>query len=308
MVPPMLATPGPLPEGPGWAYEFKWDGIRAVAMVEGGRTRLYARSGAEVTTAYPELRHLGEAFADAVIDGEVVVFDAKGRPSFQDLAERMHVREKARAARLAASLPVTYLAFDVLRLDGVDLFDTPYEGRREILEGLSFGARTAVPPTFDDGEATVAASLENQLEGVVAKRLGSLYRPGVRSPDWIKVKLDETAEFVVGGWRAGKRELGALLVGVPDPETGGLLFRGRVGGGISNAAERTLLATLRPLTVATSPFGASVPREDARAAVWCRPEIVVELRFGNRTRDDRLRFPRFLRLRPDLMPEDVHDG
>jgi bifunctional non-homologous end joining protein LigD len=308
MLAPMLATPGPLPEEPGWAYEFKWDGIRAVTIVEGGRTRLYARSGAEVTTAYPELRHLGDAFADAIIDGEVVVFDAKGRPSFQDLAERMHVREQARAARLASTLPVTYLAFDVLRADGVDLFDTAYERRREILEGLAFGARTAVPPTFDDGAATVAASLENQLEGVVAKRLGSLYRPGLRSPDWIKVKLDETAEFVVGGWRAGKRELGALLVGVPDPATGGLLFRGRVGGGISNAAERILLATLRPLTVRESPFGGSIPREDARAAVWCRPQVVVELRFGNRTRDDRLRFPRFLRLRPDLTPEDVHDG
>ena len=150
MLAPMLATPGPLPEGPGWSYEFKWDGIRALAVVQGGRTRLYARSGAEVTTAYPELRHLGEAFDDAVIDGEVVVLDEKGRPSFQDLAERMHVREKTRAARLAATLPVTYLAFDVLRADGVDLFDTPYERRRELLEELSFGARTVVPPVFDD--------------------------------------------------------------------------------------------------------------------------------------------------------------
>jgi bifunctional non-homologous end joining protein LigD len=308
MLAPMLATPGPLPEGPGWSYEFKWDGIRALAIVQGGRTRLFARSGAEVTTAYPELRHLGAAFDDAVIDGEVVVLDDKGRPSFQDLAERMHVREKARAARLSAALPVTYLAFDVLRADGVELFDTPYEQRRALLEELSFGARTVVPPVFDDGAATVAASLENQLEGVVAKRLGSLYRPGLRSPDWIKVKLDETAEFVIGGWRAGKRELGSLLVGVPDPATGGLLFRGRVGGGISAAAERKLLSTLKPLTVAASPFGGSIPREDARAAVWSRPEIVVELRFGNRTRDDRLRFPRFLRLRPDLTPEDVHDG
>jgi bifunctional non-homologous end joining protein LigD len=308
MLAPMLATPGPLPEGSGWSYEFKWDGIRALAIVQGGRTRLFARSGAEVTTAYPELRHLGEAFDDAVVDGEVVVLDAKGHPSFQDLAERMHVREKARAARLAAALPVTYLAFDVLRADGVDLFDTPYERRREILENLAFGARTVVPPVFDDGAATVAASLENQLEGVVAKRLGSLYRPGLRSPDWIKVKLDETAEFVVGGWRAGKRELGSLLVGVPNPATGGLLFRGRVGGGISAAAERKLLATLRPLTVTASPFGNSIPREDARQAVWCRPQILVELRFCNRTRDDRLRFPRFLRLRPDLTPEDVHDG
>jgi bifunctional non-homologous end joining protein LigD len=202
---------------------------------------------------------------------------------------------------------VTYLAFDALRLGGTDLFDLPYTGRREVLEGLELGRRVVVPPTFDDGAATVAASRENELEGVVAKRAASLYRPGLRSPDWIKVKLDETAEFVIGGWRAGKRALGALLVGVPDGRSG-LEFRGRVGGGISAASERLLLDTLRPLTVPTAPFGDTIPREDARQAVWCRPEIVVELRFGNRTWDNRLRFPRFLRLRPDLTPEEVHDG
>jgi bifunctional non-homologous end joining protein LigD len=143
---------------------------------------------------------------------------------------------------------------------------------------------------------------------VVAKRLDSTYRPGARSPDWVKVKADETAEFVVGGWRPGKRALGALLVGVPDAAGGGLAFRGRVGGGISAAAERQLLATLKPLRTDRSPFADAVPREDARMAVWCRPEVVVELKFGNRTRDGRLRFPRFLRLRPDLTPQDVHDA
>jgi bifunctional non-homologous end joining protein LigD len=305
---PMLATPGVLPGGPGWAYEFKWDGVRAIAVVNQGRTRFYARSGAEITAAYPELTHVGAGFDEAVLDGEVVVMDADGRPSFQALAERMHVREAARAARLAAVLPVTYLVFDVLRLGDLDATEVPYTARRDLLEQLTLGARAVVPPSFDDGPATVAASQENRLEGVVAKRLASTYRPGLRSPDWIKVKLEETAEFVIGGWRPGKRALGALLVGVPDPYTGKLAFRGRVGGGISAVAEQQLLATLKPLTVNASPFGDSVPREDARQAVWCRPEVVVEVRFGNRTRDDRLRFPRYLRLRPDLTAEDVHDA
>ena len=147
-------------------------------------------------------------------------------------------------------------------------------------------------------------AVNSQFDRVVAKRLASPYRPGLRTPDWIKVKRDETDEFVVGGWRPGKRALGALLVGVPTP-AGGLAFRGRVGGGISAASERQLLDTLQPLTVVRSPFGNTVPREDARGAVWCRPEVVVELRFGNRTRDGRLRFPRFLRLRPDLSVDDV---
>ena len=303
----MLATPGVLPGGAGWAYELKWDGVRALAVCGAGATRLYARKGHEITVAYPELAGLCADTADAVLDGEVVVFDATGRPSFRDLAERMHVRERHRAARLAASTPVTYLVFDVLRLRGVDLLDVPYESRRLLLEELDLNAtRWMTPPAFDDGAATMAASRENGLEGVVAKRLGSPYRPGIRSPDWIKVKREQTAEFVVGGWRPGARAIGGLLVGVPAPR-GGLLFRGRVGGGISAAAERELADVLHPLVTPTSPFAEPIPREDSRTAVWVRPEVVVELKFAERTRDNRLRFPRFLRLRPDKAPSEVED-
>lgn len=302
----MLASPGVLPSGPGWAFEFKWDGIRAIAVVSGGRTRLYARSGAEVTLAYPELAGVGRGLADSVLDGEVVAMDETGQPSFQVLAERMHVREPARAARLAAAVPVTYLVFDALRAEGEELTGLPYRRRRERLERLALGPRAVVPPSFDDGAATVAASRENRLEGVVAKRADSLYHPGSRTTDWIKVKLEESCEFVVGGWRPGKRALGALLVGVPAP--GGLAYRGRVGGGISGAAERSLLAALEPLSTSRNPFGDSVPREDARGAVWVDPHLVVEVKFGHRTRDGRLRFPRFLRIRPDLAPEEVRDA
>jgi bifunctional non-homologous end joining protein LigD len=303
---PMLASTGPLPSGPGWAYEFKWDGIRAIAIISGGATRLYARSGVEVTAAYPELARIGEGLDDTVLDGEVVTMDEAGRPSFQLLAERMHVREPARAARLAVALPVSYLAFDVLRAAGRDVRASAYTIRREVLEALSLGPRAVIPPSFDDGPATVAASRDNALEGVVAKRVGSHYQPGLRSPDWVKVKLEESCEFVVGGWRPGKRALGALLVGVP--VAAGLTFRGRVGGGISGAAERALLDALRDLSVSQSPFADAVPREDARGAVWVEPRLVVEVKFSHRTRDGRLRFPRFLRIRPDLTPSDVHDA
>ncbi|WP_433055750.1 non-homologous end-joining DNA ligase [Dactylosporangium sp. CS-033363] len=303
---PMLASPGVLPAGPGWAYEFKWDGIRAIAVVQAGVTRLYARSGAEVTAAYPELAQIGRGLTDSVLDGEVVAMDEAGQPSFQVLAERMHVREPHRAARLAAAVPVTYLVFDALRAEGEEITGVPYRGRRERLEALPLGPRAMVPPSFDDGPATVAASVENRLEGVVAKRADSLYHPGIRTSDWIKVKLEESAEFVVGGWRPGKRALGALLVGVP--AAGGLAYRGRVGGGISGASERALLAALEPLSTNENPFGAAVPREDARGAVWVRPHLVVEVKFSHRTRDGRLRFPRFLRIRPDLTAEEVHDA
>ena len=312
----MLATAGALPAGPGWAYELKWDGVRALAVCDGGAPRLYARRGNEITGAYPELAGLGAGLpAGTVLDGEIVVLDADGRPSFAALAERMHVRGAARAGALAAATPVTYLIFDLLRLDGVDLVGVGYGQRREFLDELAVplapaGARWMVPPSFDDGSATLAACVEHGLEGVVAKRLTAPYRPGTRSPDWVKVKNEQTADYVVGGWRPGARAIGALLVGVPGPEPqsgGGLVYRGRVGGGISAAAERELLATLRPLVIPASPFGASIPLQDAATAIWVRPELVVEVKFGERTRDDRLRFPRFVRLRPDKAPQECHE-
>jgi len=306
---PMLATAGKLPVGGGWSYELKWDGVRAIASVWPDDLRLYARRGPEITVAYPELRGLSGALGgrSACLDGEIAVLDEHGRPSFRALAERMHVRDAARAARLSRSLPVTYLIFDLLALDGEDLCALPYTERRAHLASLDLAAdRWLAPPSFDDGAATVAAAREYNLEGVVAKRRTSLYRPGTRSPDWIKWKLERTADFVVGGYRPGARALGALLVGVP-AAGGGLEFRGRVGGGISAASERQLLTTLAPLREASSPFVAELPREDSRGAVWVRPEVVVELKFAERTADLRLRFPRFLRLRDDKGPDEVVD-
>nr|WP_203729738.1 non-homologous end-joining DNA ligase [Actinoplanes durhamensis] len=307
----MLATAGALPAGAGWSYEFKWDGVRVLALFAGGPPDLFARSGAVVTKAYPEIAdlHLPEG---TLLDGEMVVLDAQGRPSFTALAERMHVREQGRAARLAVSVPVTYMIFDLLFYDGQDYTGLPYLARRERLEELGLaGPRWMVPPAFGDGPATAAAARENHLEGVVAKRTDSVYLPGNRSPDWVKVKFDRTGDYVIGGWRSGVRKLGGLLVGVPGPE--GLVFRGRVGGGIGAVAEKELLAALEPLARRDSPFApGAVPREDSRGAHWVDPQLVVEVRYGNRTPDGRLRFPRFLRIRDDKSPaecaEEDEDG
>lgn len=300
---PMLATAGALPVGPDWSFEFKWDGVRVLALFAGGPPELFARSGAVVTAAYPEIAdlHLPEG---TLLDGEMVVLDAAGRPSFTALAERMHVRERNRAGRLAATLPVTYMIFDLLYYDGNDYTGLPYLARRERLEELGLsGPRWMVPPSFGDGPATAEAARENSLEGVVAKRNDSVYLPGARSADWIKVKFDRTGDYVIGGWRSGARKLGGLLVGVPTPD--GLAFRGRVGGGIGAVAEKELLSKLEPLATRSSPFAeGAVPREDSRGAHWVRPELVVEVRYGNRTPDGRLRFPRFLRLRDDKTPEE----
>lgn len=307
VIQPMLATTAELPTGPGWGYEFKWDGVRAVAVISGGSGRFYARSGAEITAAYPELAPLGTQLSEAVLDGEVVVLDQAGRPSFTALAERMHVRDPIRAAQLAATIPITYMIFDILVLNGVGLADRPYAERRATLEALAAGGlagpRWLVPPMFTDGPATMAAAEENNLEGVVAKRLSSVYRPGVRSLDWIKTKFEPTVDLVVGGWRPGVRKIGGLLVGTPRPDYQ-LIFRGRVGGGIGAAAERKLLSALEPLRSPTSPFAEGLPREDAKDAIWVRPEVVVEVKYGARTPDGRMRFPRFIRIRTDKTVEE----
>lgn len=314
---PMLAVSGGLPLGPDWAYELKWDGVRAIAVIlPTGTVRLYARSGSEITKAYPELAGLGTALGeagitDAVLDGEIVVLDRNGRPDFIALAERMHVRDTAKARALAATLPVHYLIFDVMSANGTDIRRASYVERRELLESIlpapGAGVPWGVPPRFSDGEATLAAAREHALEGVVAKRLSSPYRSGLRSPEWVKVKNEQTGDYVVGGWRTGRRQLSGLLVGVPGPA--GLTYRGRVGGGISAAAERELLARLAPLRIEKSPFAANqVPREDAAGATWVRPELVVEVRYGAITRDGRLRFPRFVRLRPDKATEEASDA
>lgn len=311
----MLATTGALPVGPGWAYEFKWDGVRALAVIEPGKVKLYARSGADITRAYPELHGLGAALAengitDAVLDGEIVCLDAEGRPSFTVLAERMHVRDVARARALAQSLPVNFMIFDVLSANGSDISAVAYVERRQLLESvlprLGDPGQWSVPPSFTDGAATSAAASSLALEGVVAKRLLSTYRPGTRSPDWVKIKHDLTGEYVIGGWRPGRRALGAVLVGLFTPD--GLRYRGRVGGGISAQVETDLLTRMSPLRTDGSPFAQPIPREDAKDAVFVRPELVVEVRYGNLTPDGRLRFPRFLRLRPDKTPEETADA
>ncbi|GAA2566001.1 ATP-dependent DNA ligase [Winogradskya consettensis] len=310
---PMLASAGPLPLGGNWGYEFKWDGVRVLASFGGGPPRLWARSGTSVTAAYPEIAAL-RLPPDTLLDGEMVVLNNLGRPSFTSLAERMHVRDTSKAARLAVTLPVTYMIFDLLRYDGQSLLGLGYAERRARLEELNLGVgRWTVPPAFTDGAATETAARENSLEGVMAKRLDSPYLPGARTPDWIKVKFDRTGDYVIGGWRSGARKLGGLLVGVPEPG-GQLRFRGRVGGGIGAAAEHDLLSALAPLVARESPFAAgAVPREDARGAHWVSPDLVVEVRYGNLTPDGRLRFPRFLRLRPDKTPaecveEEPDDG
>ena len=310
---PMLAVPGALPhDDAGWAYEMKWDGVRALAYLDGGQLRLASRTGRDITVAYPELAALAPADGGPVLlDGEIVAFENE-RPSFAQLQQRMHVTSAAQAARLAGPIPVSYLIFDVLHAAGRLLLDTPYGQRRELLENLNLGVGGGswqVPPSFTGytGGDMLAVSRQHGLEGVVAKRLGSPYQPGRRSPDWRKVKNVYRQEFVVGGWRRGERsragQIGSLLVGVHSP--GGLQYTGHVGTGFTQQTLDLLASRLDPLRQAESPFADEIPRDHARGAVWVQPLLVIEAAFATWTPEGRLRAASYQGLRDDKDPADV---
>ncbi len=304
----MLATPATrVPTGAGWSHEVKWDGMRILADVRAGRTRLTARSGADATDRFPELAGLAELYDDMLLDGEVVVFDA-GRPSFPALSERIHLSGR-KAAAAAQVRPVTYLVFDLLRLYDADLTSRPWSQRRELLERLGLdGPRWQVPPVYSDGAALVRATVEAGLEGVVSKRVDSPYTPGRRSQDWVKVPHRPTRSVVIGGWRPETDRpgvLGSLLVGRPTPT--GLAFLGRVGSGLAGKAGPPVLSALRPLETSRCPFDPPPPAIDAVGATWTRPETVVDVRSLGLAGHGRLRQPSYLGLRPDLTPADLDE-
>ena len=310
---PMLAMPGTLPASDrGWAYEFKWDGIRAVTYIEGGRVRALTRNGNDVSDAYPELRGVGEQLGatSAILDGELVAMDDDGRPSFSKLQNRMQVRGAAQVRRAAATTPVSYLIFDVLYLDGRQLVEDTYDERRSVLESLALdGPDWATTDSFTDvpGHKVLDVARSGGLEGVVAKRRNGRYLPGRRSDTWIKVKLTRTQEVVIGGWAPGKgsREdtFGALLLGVPGKK--GLDYVGKVGTGFTAGQQRELLGRLRPLTRASSPFAAAVPTAHRAGVTWVEPSLVGEVRFTEWTRDGQIRHPAWRGLRPDKDPTEV---
>ncbi|MGX1372351.1 bifunctional non-homologous end joining protein LigD [Streptomyces canus] len=312
LIPPMLATPGPLPpasQDARWAYETKQDGQRAVAYLTGnGEVVLRARSGEDITGAYPELRSLGTALGatPAVLDGEILALDEQGRADFQLLQPRMQLAHSpGRAARRAAEAPVHLVLFDLMHLGRRSLLTLPYAQRRARLDDLRLaGPHWSTPAALvGHGEQALRATREHGLEGLVCKRLDSLYEPGVRSRAWIKIRNMRSEDVVVGGWLPGKGRLtglpGAVLVG--QRGEGVLRYVGSVGTGWSEA-ERTELASL--LAAAATDVCPFEPAPRIPGARWVLPLLVGEVRYSTRTRAGLLRQPSWLRLRPDLAPED----
>lgn len=313
LIPPMLAASGSLPpaaQDARWAYETKQDGQRVVVYLPGdGSVLLRARSGDDITAAYPELRPLGTALGTtaAVLDGEIMALDAAGRASFQLLQSRMGLAHApARAARRAAEVPVHLVLFDVMHLENHSLLRLPYARRRTTLEDLGLAGPSWSTPRALVGHGTEAlrATREHGLEGLVCKRLDSVYEPGTRSRAWIKIRNMRTEDVLVGGWQPGKGRLtglpGAVLVG--QRAAGRLRYVGSVGTGWSEAERAELAALLRAAATGVCPFD---PAPRAPGAHWVVPRLVGEVRYSTRTREGLLRQPSWLRLRPDLAPEDA---
>lgn len=292
----------------GFAFEFKWDGIRAIAGCADGATTLWSRKGTDVTARYPELAGLAAAIdRDAVLDGEIVAFDDRARPSFARLQRRMNLADPARIQVAARSVPVAFLAFDLLELDGAPLLAHPYEERRARLAALDLAGVHWQAPPHRAGELGVVLGAVEQLglEGVVAKRLGSTYQPGRRSPDWRKLSRFLRDEFVVGGYRPGQggrsQRFGSLLLGYHD-STGRLRFAGSVGSGFTDVLLDLIQQRLDATRRTSSPFADEVPHRDA---VYVEPQMVADVQFSQWTPDGVLRQPSFKGLRPDKDPAEV---
>jgi bifunctional non-homologous end joining protein LigD len=307
----MKAVAGPLPgdDEDGWAYEIKWDGMRVIAGIDDG-IRAVSANGIDVTARFPELDGLPDHLGghEAILDGEMVAFDGD-RSDFARLQQRMHLTSRADAIRRSTDVPACFVVFDLLELDGQDTTGVPYLDRRRLLADLVEPASGwQVPPhRLGDGAALLEAATARGLEGLVAKRTASPYLPGQRSPTWRKIKVRREQELVVGGWTLGEgtraSTFGALLLGHHAVAGDGapLRFAGACGTGFSAAEAARLRTLLDELASDTSPFAERMPGI-IRHPRWVRPDLVVEVMFGEWTPDGRLRHPAYVGQRVDVDP------
>lgn len=297
--------------------ELKWDGMRILSFVDAAGVRLQSANKLDVTVSYPELDALAGAFADfgpVIFDGEVVAFEADGRPSFPRLQRRMHIKDRGDALRRAETVPISYVIFDLLHLDGNDVMALGWDDRRRLLEQVVDGPGVAWRLSTVHGGTELAALLDvvraEGLEGLVVKSRTARYEPGRRSRSWVKIKPRRRQEFVVGGWTSGEGNrsgaIGSLLVGYFDEDTR-LRYAGRVGSGLSDDDLRDWADRVASHPRDRSPFVDSVPPKPGCFTGWCEPVFVVEIAFAEwgEPPDRSLRHPSYLGLRIDKDPSTV---
>jgi bifunctional non-homologous end joining protein LigD len=297
LTPMLCATEPERLDDPERVYELKLDGVRIVADKQGDKVVLRYRNGRSVSVSYPEIAQAVAALAPerVVLDGEIVAFDERGRPSFERILPRIQALRPRDVLKVMAEVPVTYLVFDLLALGEHDLTELPLVERKRLLGKLVRGngyLRTL--DHVDDGERLYAFAQQERLEGIVSKRRDSPYRPGPRrSGDWVKIKLRTSNDFVVIGWLEGKgtrSPLGGLCIASYLGDR--LIFRGRVGSGISPREIDDILARLRPLEQPSYPAEGPLP-DDLKKAYWVRPELVARIEYQDFTEEGRLRAPVF---------------
>ena len=302
-----LVTKIPTPDS-AWGFEFKWDGIRALGYVEGGIVKLQSRSGELITPRYPEIHAMGRALGsnEVILDGEIVALDEKGRPSFEQIQQRMGLTADTEIRRKMKEVPVTYMLFDILWRDGHSTMHLPYTERRSALDKLKLtGASWQTPPyEKGSGQTMLQASKKAGLEGIVAKQLDSKYEPGRRSGAWQKIKNHNRQEFVIGGWLDGEGKRrgypGALLVGHYDKDK--FVYAGKVGTGFTDSTLEKLNQLLKPLATDKNPFEVGSPPRDAH---FVKPKVVAEFEFVEWTRGGQLRAPSFKGFRDDKAAREV---
>lgn len=308
---PMLATlTGEAFDDGDWFFEPKWDGIRAIAIC-GEQTRLISRNDKDITVAYPELARLNDQVValDAMLDGEIVAFE-DGVPSFQLLQQRMHLRDVKRIEQMMKRIPVLFMVFDVIYLDGTDLTGRPLEERRRLLEEVIVPSDIVQlsPMTEGKGEALYHAASQQGLEGIMAKKRASTYKPGARSRDWLKVKVTFDADVVITGWTEGegrrKDSLGSLVMAVYDDDD--LRYVGNVGTGFDKRSLADAMDRLGALEETAPPFPSDVirSRPELRRVHWVTPTLVAMVEHRQLTGAGRLRAPSFKGFREDKSPEE----
>jgi len=307
-IPPMMAKlTDKLPEGEQWTYEVKWDGYRALMLKIGDRVRLVSRKDNDLTATYPTIEAAGSKLKaeSAILDGEIVALDAKGKPSFQALQHRSAHRNHA----------IVFYAFDLLHLNGENLTQLPLIQRRKRLPSIVKGSGILLSePLPGTPQQVIEAVSRVGLEGVVAKRKDSRYQSGERSGAWVKLKLDKQQEFVIGGYRPGPNGVDALLVGYHEGKQ--LRFAGKVRAGFTPHLRREVFDSVKTLQTAECPFvdlpnsktshwGGGVTAEQMAEMTWVKPKVVAQVRFVEWTNDGHLRHAAFLGIRSDKRASEI---